>query len=414
MARPKKTPPLSDFLDAPATKEELELDEFLEEIGPSTAVIHILRMKPDGSRPQLGKTTMEQLREDPWEFLRASYGAGKYMLLFKGSDRRIAGSKMFEVEGVSATPAATPATNGNGSQFNGLFPPEMSFQDKMLMMRFFMPEKPAIDFGAIMAGMGAMMTALRPVEGAKPADPMEMFKTAMSLFQGINKPEKSSIEQLREVAGVIKEFSGDSKESSAVDSPWGMVTEIGKQVVDKIGPAFTGMMAPGGPAARSVQAIPPQPGRGPAVAALPAVGGPATAPNPPAASVEENIQRWLSTQIAYLKEKAKAGKDPGFWIDFVFENAEEPGCQALLYTMRRGATFENLLEFDPEIAQNPQISLWFKEVFEGVRAGLLQGDVDSGGQGGDARNAAPNVPSSTTGQPNAGGPGSSTVVPVSD
>jgi hypothetical protein len=109
-------------------------------------------------------------------------------------------------------------------------------------------------------------------------------------------------------------------------------------------------------------------------------------------------------QISLFKEKAKAGKDPGFWIDYVFENAEEPGIQAITYAIReyhikQNIPFDNLLAFDPEIAENPQLLVWFREVFEGVKAGLLQGDVDSGGEGGDPRDVVSNAGSSSPGQP---------------
>ena len=390
----KKQPPLGDILDTigAATQEELELDEFLDEIGPSVAVIHVLRLKSDGSRPQCGKTTMEQIREDPWEYLRTTFGPGRYMLMFRGSDRRIAGSKTLEVEGVTNT--VTPAASNHNN--NSLFPPDMSFQDKMLMMRFMIPEKPAVDFGAIMAGMGSMMVAMRPGEGPKPADPVEMFRTCMQMFQGMNKPDKTPLEQLREVAGVIKEFSGD-KGGSDVDSPWGMIADVGKEVVNKIGPALTGMM-PGGQS----RPAPVVPGTGqPARVALPAG---AVVPQSQPQNPQENLQRWLQVQISLFKEKAKAGKDPGFWIDYVFENAEEPGIQAITYAIReyhikQNIPFDNLLAFDPEIAENPQLLVWFREVFEGVKAGLLQGDVDSGGEGGDPRDVVSNAGSSSPGQP---------------
>ncbi len=100
-------------------------------------------------------------------------------------------------------------------------------------------------------------------------------------------------------------------------------------------------------------------------------------------SAEDNLRRWLTAQVAYFKEKAKVGKDPGFWIDYVFENSEEPGCQAILYAIRQGATFENLLAFDPEIGQNPQLTLWFTELYNGVKSGLSNDDLDSGRESGN-------------------------------
>lgn len=397
-----KQPPLSDFLgEMPATQEELELDEFLEEIGPSTAVVHILRVKNDGSRPQVGKTTMDQIREDPWEYLRGLYGPGKFQLLFRGSDRRIHGAKTIEVEG-GATPGA-PLQKPDSHE---------RIMDTLLLalIQNLKPQQ-GPDIGNILAGLAAMMTAIKPADnGAKPVDPLAMFTSIVQMYQGLKpKEEKSELDRLRETAAVIKEFSGEAKDAAGVDSPWGMVTEIGKQVVEKIAPAVTGMM--GAPAPRTAQAIPAQPVARPAPAALPVVAGQPTAtPAGPAASVEENIQRWLLAQIDFLKKKANLGHEAEFWAGYIIDNGEEPGCQALLYTMRRGATFENLLEFDPEIAQNPQLSMWFKEVFDRVKAELSQSNVDSGGEGRHAGNLVPDVPNSATGQPDGASKDTGTVV----
>lgn len=409
MGRPKKETLASELLgDDEPTREEMDLDEFLEDLGGGVAIIHILRIRPDGGMPQVGKATMDDLREDPYEYIRQNYGAGKFRLIFKGSNRRIQAVRQIELEAAKGTNGAPAPASGMSS----IFPPDMSFQDKLLMMRFMIPEKPAIDIGSVMAGIAGMMTAMRPADPAKPQDPVEMFRTCVTMFESLkDKNAKPPLEQLREVASVIREFSGDKDTGAAIDSPWGMVTEIGKQVVSTVGPALAGLV-PGAPRPAIVQQA-PRPAPAPAALA-PGSRQPSDTGNLPAPATpnaEENLQRWLVAQISFFKEKAKAGKDPGFWIDYVFENAEEPGCQAFMYALRRGATYENLLEFDTEIAQNPQLSLWFKEVFEGVRTGLLQENVDSGRAGGDSSNVVPNVPSSATGQPNGAGPGSSTVVP---
>jgi hypothetical protein len=92
-------------------------------------------------------------------------------------------------------------------------------------------------------------------------------------------------------------------------------------------------------------------------------------------------------QISALKEKAKLGKNPEFWAEYIITNEEEPGCKALLYVIDNGATFEHLLTFDPEIAQNPQLTFWFRKVYDGLRSD--DGNVDTAGKGGDAGNPKP-------------------------
>ena len=379
-------------------------------------------MKSDGSRPQLGKTTMDSIREDPWEYIRSTYGAGKYMLLFRGSDRRIHGSKMLEVEGIPGAPAGGSASNGNG----GPAAPEekLPFHDRLLLYSMIRPATPAIDMGGLMAGMAAMMTAIKPSE-AKQADPVEVFKIISALYGDMKKKEepKDYLTQLREVAGVIKEFSGDGGKE---DSMWGAITSIGKDVIEKAAPILgqvAGARAPmmPGPAAPMVRPAPPMipagasPGQSPLPAGTVVAGAPGPGPTPAAnPNAEENLRKWLGAQIALFKVKARAGKDPGFWIDYVFENDEEPGCQAVLYAIRQGATLENLMAFDAEIGQDVQLTAWFREVYNGVHAGLFQGAVDSGGQGGNPVHDNPNAPASVTGPNGAGNPGPSVTLPDTD
>lgn len=387
-----------------ASQEDLDLDDFLNEIGPSISVIHVLRMKPDGSRPQVGKTTMDQIREDPWEFLRSSYGGGKFLLLFRGSDRRIHGSKILEVEGAPVTPTQRP---NDSSSTNGTNPENLSFHDRLLLYNFLGSSRPQNDMGAMMAGIAAIMTAVKPNGESKAADPIQMFQTIMQMYQGMkDKNEKSPLDQIRDVAGVIKEFTGDGKD---VDSPWGAVAAIGKDLVEKASPILSNLAG-----VRPVVTEVPLPQQPRPVLPQPEQPKPpieAKVPADPLAS-EESLRQWLGTQITFFKEKAKAGKNPGFWIDYIFENAEEPGCQAILYAIRQGVSFQNLLAFDEEIRQNPQLSLWFKEVFDGVqqelRAEADERDLDTRRESGNTSDARSNGGAGKTGQ---SGTGSAAVSP---
>jgi hypothetical protein len=409
------------FENTPATTEELDLDEFLTEIGPSTAVIHILRLKPDGSRPQLGKTTMEAIREDPYEYLRQTYGGGRFMLMFRGSDRRIHGAKTLEVEGAPLVQGAPAANNGATEE-------KLPFHDRLLLYNALRPQAPAVDMGAMLAGMAAMMTALRPAD-PKQTDPLEMFRSMMTMLESMKKKEeKDPLTQLREVAGVIKEFSGDGGKEA--DSMWGAITSIGKDVIEKAAPILGQVatarvpaqpIAPAPVVARTQKDLrlnPPMipagavPGEVPGLPAGTVVAGATSSVSP--ANAEENLRKWLGAQIALFKIKARAGKDPGFWIDYVFENDEEPGCQAVLYAIRQGATLENLMAFDAEIAQDVQLTAWFREVYNGVRAGLLQGSMDSGGQGGNPNDDSANAPARVAGPNGAGNPGTGVVLPDTD
>jgi hypothetical protein len=108
-------------------------------------------------------------------------------------------------------------------------------------------------------------------------------------------------------------------------------------------------------------------------------------------------------QLHYLKQKALADKDVEAWIDYIFDNEEEPGCAALLYAMRQHVTFDQLLQFDPEIAQNPKLTAWFKALYDGVLS-EINAPVDSAGPSGDQGNPKGNGTPSAGGGPGAGSP----------
>lgn len=475
MPRAAKPKDEEEFFEQP-TVEQMDFEDFIAEVGANTAVIHILRMKPDGSRPQVGKTNMDTIREDAWEYLRQTYGPGKYMLLFKGSDRRIHHAKMLEVEGA---PSEQKSASGNGNGNNGFNEEKIPFHDRLMLYHLMKPQTPAIDMGQMMMGLAAIMTAMKPSEGKQP-DPLEMVKAVMGMYNDLRtKNERDPLKELREVAGVIKEFTpeGNGKDP---DSMWGAVASIGKdfvakgsEVLGKFADARTpAVMLPAAPGPQRTF-IPPAPalppGSGPVgLPALPAglpagtvmiTPGPSPVPGPvvpvaggpalvstggnmvpapvaagplttdqpssvPAGSQEDNLRRWLTVQVQMFKGKARAGQDPGYWIDYCMDNDDEPGVQAVFYAIRQGATFENLISFDPEIGNDVQLAGWFRTLYEGIRngrwvdgqfePGLLSGAMDTGGSGGNPRHNSPDAPAGAAGQGAAGNPGTSAALPDTD
>ena len=392
MGRPPKTP--KDDLITPPTAEEIqnevEYQSFLTEIGDSGISVTIHRYPKTGKDMEwVDDVTIDQA---PLSVLREKYGPGKYRLTFKDSTGLYVGRKTVSI-------AAPYTANGNGG--GGGF--QDDFQ-KTLMLSLIANLKPppALDIGALLAGMGSMMVALRPAEASKAVDPLAMFQSILTMYQSLKpKEEKSELDRLRDTAAVIKEFASDSK---GVEGPWDAVAAVGKDVVDKLAPVLTGMVPR--MAAPQSAAAPRPAGVSVNGGALPPADGstPAAAPNP-----DENLRQWLTSQLSFFKQKALAGKDPGFWIDYIFENTEEPGVQAMLYAIRQGATLEHLLAFDPEIGQNPTLTFWFREVYNGVRAGL-QSDVDSGGEGGDASHVASDGDSRPSGLQSTGNSSARTAV----
>lgn len=114
------------------------------------------------------------------------------------------------------------------------------------------------------------------------------------------------------------------------------------------------------------------------------------------------MERWIKAMLAWLKTKARSGKDPEFWIDYIFENQEEPTCESILKAIEQGATFDMLLQFDPEIAENSQLKTWFQTLYDGLYTELHPA-VDTAGSSGDTADAPGNASAGTdalaTGEP---------------
>jgi hypothetical protein len=126
------------------------------------------------------------------------------------------------------------------------------------------------------------------------------------------------------------------------------------------------------------------------------------------------MQQWLAGQLRFLKQKALTGKPVNDWILYTKQNQDEPGNQAIAAALKAGATFDHLLMFDPEIAQNPTLRLWFQQFYDGLKR------PDSVSQttavpwiGRDITNAAGNGGAGEAGQPAATGatPGATAAEP---
>lgn len=408
--RPRKNKPATgpdSWVDAQFSAQaeqqiaaDLEYQDFLTGLGDGNASVTIHRFPKFGNVMEwCDNTTLDQATLDA---IRENHGPGKYKLSFRGPQGML-GTKNVCI-------SAPYNKDGNGRNAHDksaetFLQSQLAMQQNLLMSVMSGMRGP--DMGAMMAGLAAVMTALKPADSSKPVDPVQMFQTMMTMFQTL-KPEKDSLAQLREVAGVIKEFSNDG--GGGEGGMWGAISSIARDGIDKLAPVLGNLTGKQNPA---VSPFRPDAAGRPAALLPASATGRAEVVTPPAAesptvSAEENLRRWVSAQIGFFKDKAKAGKDPGFWVDYIFENSEEPGCQAVLYAIRQGATFDNVLAFDPEIGQNPQLTLWFKELYEGVKSGLSDDNMDSGGE---TRNAGDNKSNGAAGAPGQRVAGDSVVSP---
>lgn len=379
MARTKKT--VLDEIELPEpTQEEFDLDDFLTEIGPGTSVVDIFRVKLDGSRPRVARVTLDVLREDVYGYLAETFGTGKYDLQFKGTDRKIKAFKRLAVESPGTIPNNGISTHPVGSNGNG----GNSFE-RELLLSMIAAQKP-VDIGGLLQGLAAM----RPVVPPSP-DPVALFTaliTGMATLKGNQTDD--GMERLQKMMSLVKDMLPEGRHE---ENLYTVAKDVGTKLIEAIKPA-----RPSG--AREVQSIATGVQEAPKPAILPV-------PEPSPQSSEETLQQWIKAQLTYLKSKARMAKDPAAWVDYIFENDDEPGCNAILIAMERGVTFDMLCQFDSEIASNPQLNDWFRRLYDGLRA-ELHAPMDTAGSGGNGADPSAHAPVS----PSTIDPGATTSAPV--
>lgn len=366
MASRKKETPL-DFFDPPS-QEEIDFETFLDEVGPGTSTIEVFRYKRDGTRGQLDKIGLDVLREDVYGYLRESYGPGKYWLVFKGSDRKYKGSKILIVDDPKVrTDDSRPAVaNGGGDPL---------MRDLLLAMiaaQKPIPPPPPPDIGAMMTGLASMLVAMKP---ASAPDATSMLTAVATVFSTLRGPQKDEdwLERAKVIIGLAKDLQPDNNKE---ENFWSVAKDVGKEVITRlqIGPAPA---AANGAAPVMVHAGAPM--------ATTVTNTAQAAPQQEQPQNMPTFEQWLKAGIEYLRDKALRGKTVDWMIDRVLEDSDEPQWSAVIEAIKKGATFENLLQFEPSIGQNPQLTGWFKALYDGLHAEIHK-PVDTSGPGGDANN----------------------------
>lgn len=382
----KKRTPLENaalLLDdmVPDDSEE-DLYTFLEEVGPNISTVDIFRLNKDGSRPHVDRVTLDTVKEDVYGYLRA-LGAAKYLLQFKSADRLIRKTKVIEVAG-SVTPNGAQATQAAAFDHVGYMREQMAQQQTLLL--------------ALISNMGkgSAMPDLSFLSGVlKPPDIMPMV-TLMAAMIG-KKDDGGGLALAQTIVKMSRDLGsgGGTQEESWLS----VIKDVGGRVVENIGGAFR---QPGAPAAllpagnpAPIHTAPPQPVQ---PVTQPAGGNPIV--------TRENFAAWLAQALTYLKAKATAGKDVEVIADFIIENSEEPQWTAVLGVIEQGATFDNLLQFDPQIGQDPALKAWFQKLYDELRDAILN-PVDSAGKGRNGDNPSSDAGPGTPGPGTPGGaPGS--------
>jgi hypothetical protein len=396
----KKTVDIADLL-VPETQDELDLQAFLEDVGTSTSSVDLYRVRRDGGKSYKARLLFQDLKENAMEYIRTEYGGGKWLLSFRDAGGRIKGNKLVEIEEDKETQPVTTITTQPVDHLQ-FMREQMAMQQNLITALIANSNKGnGLDMGQLLTGMAAMMTAMtgghKPdvdigmiLNALKPTDPSVMLGAMVNVFAAMKGTTKDDdwIEKTSKLVGLAKEISGDGNNGSngaGADSMWGVVSEVGKHVADRFLP---NVLASGGP--RQIPASTTvQPGDHSMVSRMP-VGGNDPEKNAETESQDagrERMMQWIKAGLTYLKSKAQMGKDPLIYVDLIMDNQEEPQWQALLYVLNQGASFENLLTFDPEIAENPALAAWFKVVYDGLKD---SDDPDSGGAAGDTTDTSSN------------------------
>ena len=352
-------------LEEELSPEEWELVDFIEEIGPTIARVFIWRIPKHGDHEYIDKVDVSMLKEGAEDYLRDTYGAPcKYFLRFKGSDGRWKFSKTINIGVVDRDAFLNPASNGHtGSHANGQTSNrEIELQKELAIMQQRTHETTLALLGNIGKGPAA-------------PDPTAMLTGVVAAFTALKGATTADggldFKKLKEIMGVINEFKTPEKE----ENMFSVVKDLGNKVVETV----AGMRQP---------------------AALPAAPGQVITinPNPPAPGEtnQVSVQQWIKAQLHLLKQKAIQGKEVDAWIDYILDNEEEPGCAAIVYAIKQNVTFEQLLQFDPEIAQDPRLTPWFKVLFDGLTA-ELNAPADSARPPGNTENPRGNGAASTPG-----------------
>lgn len=346
--------------------------EFLEELGDEGIGVTIFRFPKQGKDMEWCDTvTIDQAGLD---LVREKYGPGKYRLTFKREGAGYVGHKTIKIAELYTK------TNGAAAVASGDSKRQEFMETLLLSIVASMKPAPPPDVGGLLAGIGAMMQAQKPVS----ADPASMLTAMATVFTQLN-PKRDTLE---EVSKIVEIANGLKPDSGKEENLYTVARDLGDKVID----AFAGRST--APAAATVAATPR--------AALPPGATPVEMKPQP--TQEEIMLQWLRGQLTFLKEKARAGKNVEDWIDYIFENQEEPGCGAILMAIERGASFENLLQFDPEIGQNPLLHAWFETLYKGIYDEFKK-PVDTAGGAGNASDSQSNAAPGPGGQQENKNPG---------
>jgi hypothetical protein len=373
--KPQTSRRRSDDIDDGYEFDQADLDflDFMEAIDHSVSVVEILQMNKDGSRPHVDRVTIDVIRDDVYGYLRQTWGPGKYLLIFKNAARKITNNRVVEVGG--KPPAATPSNNGNSTSTETFLREQQAQQQTLILALIGAMKPPDLSFLANVL---------------KPPDTTAMF-TAIAGAVGTLRGKPDNEDWLVKAKTIIELAQDLRPDGGKDDNPWTVAREVGGRLIEAVAGG-----AVAAPAAVPARVLPPS-----------------TAVNPPAAPAQPGGPQMLTPEqsraalfegLAYLKQKATRGSDPEHYVEHIMDNEDTfPWCAVMIGAVEQGATFEQLLSLDPEIGNSPQLSAWFRKLFDELRTEIFN-NGDSGRQTGHSADPGGNAPAGPEGP---GRPGNS-------
>jgi hypothetical protein len=396
MTARKKKPPKTPAANSPLAAAEIETD-FSEETESDIesffnshsqeSVVAVYRAgKPgerDGYLDTLGITTL--LNPGPEHVLATTFGAGTYRLKLKVPNQRgilqFGGSKTVTI---AERPGAHGITNGNGHGAGTMedYLRKESERNQNLILALIASNKPqAFD----MTGFAQLIAA---VSGGNKNSDLGAIVSAFTSLKAAAEPP-NTVNQIKDAIELARSLTPGGPAAAPGEEPemgWGGLIKGALT-------AFAGGV-PAGPVngRRALAAGQPGPGAG---------DDDDDEPNE-----DQYMQQALTAQLGFMKSKALAGKAVEPWIAYTLENQDEIGNAAIMSALKQGAQFEHLLAFDPEIASNPILRVWFQKFYDGLKRPVSQAPpVPWFGR--DITNLTGNAGAGPDGQPDAGStPGS--------
>lgn len=392
--------------DDPSPRErdtEDTLQAFLDEFGPQSSKLSLYRLKPGTAKFEwLNHYVPDAVTP---ETIRDEFGAGTYALNLLDERGHYITRRTFDIGGSAedweraritggraAAAAAAPAESSNS---NELTLELIRAQGQMLLALATRQQPNGLeDAVKVLNALG---------ERTGPKDQLETLGAMVKLARDIGGGGDSMVSLLREVAPAV-------------------LGPLGQLVTSRAG-ASGGQLPKPTPAALPAPREVTTPDKPAAPAANhPPAADPAGAVDWPPPSAEnapsDEVQALLFAQLQYWKGKArKPDSDPGFWVDYVFENDDEPQIKAVLWAVRH-YPFAALVQFDPELGSDGRLREWFSALYDGIRGELAARDGDAAappaGGDGNASNAGDNAPPDSRGSASADREGSGAADPAAE